>query len=309
MDHGKLSRAMAIALFERAYDRRFVIELEDSMISFMDSGLTSYQLESMNSYFRLLAHQVAEYHGLRHELAKNNDSCVVVFKGESFVRDVNKVPLQKLDPSEAKCDNWSQASSDSEGGEIGQWKGPNKWKPKVPHHHRVKDQVLASQNGLPTTPKKSTVVDDDSPQPHQFETSRYRFRRQQQASPAQGPRRRKSYKNTNTYMGPQMFYQAPPIIPPNFAMPYMLYNSYPMIYMPPENQYSQYPQGPLSMPAGQFNYGPLPEGPLADSSKGGSTLFTGNKLDIEINAPSESTSVGGEEAFNERPRSSYSPFN
>ncbi|SCU92824.1 LANO_0E02234g1_1 [Lachancea nothofagi CBS 11611] len=286
MGNDNLTRAMLVALFERAYDRQFVIELENSLISFIDSGLNSYQLESMNSYYRLLAHQVAEYHGLKHALAKNNDTCVVVFKGEeTFVRDSGKILLQNLDPPHGSLENWSSYPT-----ELFKTKSPH----SVAHKNsslQPQDQSWESQNttpndNLPTTPQKPIAMDDDSPQPHQFETSRYKFSQQ-----SQKPRKRKFIRRSVSYAAPPFYYQPPPLAPPTYPMSYMIYNPYPMMYIPQDHRFPQYQPDLHSMGMNQFNYGPISEVQAFQSSASGSSVFSSKRPEPEHNQSFESASL------------------
>ncbi|EDO15913.1 hypothetical protein Kpol_1019p35, partial [Vanderwaltozyma polyspora DSM 70294] len=93
-----LTPAMLTALFQRPYDRQFVIDLEVSILGFIDSNALSYELKPMNSYYRLLAHQIAEYHNLQHTLARSQDKCLIIFKGEGFKKITNKPLLQHIQP-------------------------------------------------------------------------------------------------------------------------------------------------------------------------------------------------------------------
>ncbi|CAR30117.1 Rbs1p [Lachancea thermotolerans CBS 6340] len=240
---GKLTPALVAALFERAHDKQFIIQLENSMVEFMGSPAEAYQLEPMNSYYRLLAHHVAEYHGLGHSLSRNNDACVVVFKGETFLRDKSIVLLQNLDPScvtnavdTQRSESKQSASKSMIAQETRQVYNSAGLKPLA----AVSEKEGTRTPETPSTPKKPIPIEDDSPQPHQFETSRYRFRQQ-----SEKPRRRKNYKgSTNRTAQPVYF---PP--PPAFPVPYMLYNPYPMMFVPPERQFSQF--APVA-PVGQY---------------------------------------------------------
>lgn len=60
--------------------RAFCLSLEASLVHFAESPTDSFQLPPMSRYHRLLAHQMAEYYGLRHSLGSEG-SCVLVFKG------------------------------------------------------------------------------------------------------------------------------------------------------------------------------------------------------------------------------------
>ncbi|CAI4057179.1 hypothetical protein SKDZ_04G0540 [Saccharomyces kudriavzevii ZP591] len=91
-----LTPAMETGLFQKPQDRIFIIELENSIVSFINSNTESFQLRPMNSYYRLLSHQIAEYHNLNHVLARTQDSCVILFKGENFQKGEGKPLLQEL---------------------------------------------------------------------------------------------------------------------------------------------------------------------------------------------------------------------
>ncbi|CAI4910071.1 ANL_HP_G0186950.mRNA.1.CDS.1 [Saccharomyces cerevisiae] len=98
-----LTPAMETGLFQKPQDRIFIIELENSIVSFINSNTESFQLRPMNSYYRLLSHQIAEYHNLNHVLARTQDSCVILFKGENF---------QKIEGRHLKsCTNKNRKSS------------------------------------------------------------------------------------------------------------------------------------------------------------------------------------------------------
>ncbi|QGN17053.1 r3H_encore_like protein [Kluyveromyces marxianus] len=98
MEELKVTPALLIALFQKPQDRVFLIELENSIIDFVGSSAYTYQLKPMNSYYRLLSHQVAEYHGLQHTVSKDNDKCVIVYKQSDYEPKTNLVLLQQLEP-------------------------------------------------------------------------------------------------------------------------------------------------------------------------------------------------------------------
>lgn len=94
-----LTPAMLTALFKRPHDRQFVIDMESSVLNFIDSSQNSLELRPMNSYYRLLSHQIAEYHHLRHVIARNNESCVILFKVEETQKHRGQKPMLKdLEP-------------------------------------------------------------------------------------------------------------------------------------------------------------------------------------------------------------------
>ncbi|CDO95578.1 unnamed protein product [Kluyveromyces dobzhanskii CBS 2104] len=94
----KVTPALLIALFQKPQDRVFLIDLENSVLDFVESSAYTYQLKPMNSYYRLLSHQVAEYHGLQHTVSKDNDKCVIVFKQNDYEPNSRLVLLQQLEP-------------------------------------------------------------------------------------------------------------------------------------------------------------------------------------------------------------------
>lgn len=98
MEELKVTPALLIALFQKPQDRVFLIDLENSVLDFVESSAYTYQLKPMNSYYRLLSHQVAEYHGLQHTVSKDNDKCVIVYKQNDYEPNANLILLQELEP-------------------------------------------------------------------------------------------------------------------------------------------------------------------------------------------------------------------
>ncbi|SCU99182.1 LAFA_0G22474g1_1 [Lachancea sp. 'fantastica'] len=278
-----LTKAMSVALFERSYDRQFVIDLENSLVSFMESEHVSYQLAPMNSYYRLLAHQLAEYHGLKHALAKNYDTCVVVFKGESFSRSLDIPLLQHLDLGN---ELYRHRIREVEGSrKLGS--GPV----QTTHSNANNVRVLATQKRAnhtasakidgPTTPQKSRIAaideEDDSPQPRQFETSRYSFEQQAETH----RQKRRSHKKSHSLTTPPIYSQPMAAPPPlfNIPIPYMMYNPYAMMYIPPEHQFPPYYQGPNALHMSPYaNYNSAVEPPrILESSRSDNSVFSGRK--------------------------------
>lgn len=231
-DDSRLSPAMRTALFQKPHDRQFIIDLENSILSFMESNAESYQLRPMNSYYRLLSHQVAEFHDLKHALARAHDNSVVIFKGDQFKKGQNRQLLQELVPVPAEFEESSELIS------------PNDTNMKSGRRYRI----LKREDGLEVcttppseedrdfntnsqsdandseaylelkkiererqyeqrkqeifdTPKKNEVVsgkdgDGSSPQPSEFETSRYHFNQIDSSPPPQQPHNRRR-KNNN----------------------------------------------------------------------------------------------------------------
>ncbi|AAS52017.1 ADR097Wp [Eremothecium gossypii ATCC 10895] len=105
-DTSKLMPALLVALFQKPQDRQFVIALENELLRFVESPSMSYQLQPMNSYYRLLSHQVADYHGLSHVVSREQELCVVVYKEANAkadkgrgARGSQRTLLQELEPS------------------------------------------------------------------------------------------------------------------------------------------------------------------------------------------------------------------
>lgn len=302
-DYYGLTPAMIAALFHKPNDRQFIIAMENSIISFVNSNADSYELSPMNSYFRLLSHQIAEYHNLKHALARSHDNCVVIFKGHGFAQIENKPPLQTLAPppialaqeleqQEAYLENDFKNKHTKKYRILRRSLVDHTSKPTIVaarEENEGKESSLGSVNSDATleerreekerqyelrkqeifeTPKKigsedSLVKDPESnsPQPHQFETSRYRLSNVDSQSPPQlryNRRRRVSNYNNNksnnynsdndgTYYNSQKqkhIYDNNNTFPNNVA-------SYPMM-----SPYMMYP--PPSMTSGSSTPGQIP---------------------------------------------------
>ncbi|CCE61393.1 hypothetical protein TPHA_0A03160 [Tetrapisispora phaffii CBS 4417] len=96
-----LSTVLSIALFQKPYDRHFILYMENSILNFLNSRAQSMELEPMNSYYRLLSYQVADYHNLKHNLLSNNNS-IIVYKSDKLVLNNVNPLLQHLEPSMIK---------------------------------------------------------------------------------------------------------------------------------------------------------------------------------------------------------------
>lgn len=104
--HPIISQVLKNALYS-GKDRMFILSLEQDLISFINSNVDSYLLRPMNSYYRLLTHQTAEYYALGHSL-HNDGISILVFK--NFGVDITlpvllasvpydySIPLQSLHP-------------------------------------------------------------------------------------------------------------------------------------------------------------------------------------------------------------------
>lgn len=73
-----VSQVLKNALYS-AKDRMFILSLEQDLLQFISSNTDSYLLRPMNSYYRLLTHQTAEYYSLGHSL-HNDAKSILVFK-------------------------------------------------------------------------------------------------------------------------------------------------------------------------------------------------------------------------------------
>lgn len=93
----ELSPALLIALFKKPNDRMFVLQLESSIVTFINSDDQTFTLNPMNSYFRLLSHQVAAYHNLKHTFSRSNDNkSILLYKGTAGQKSVRLPLLQDL---------------------------------------------------------------------------------------------------------------------------------------------------------------------------------------------------------------------
>lgn len=220
-----LTPAMMTALFHKPHDRQFVIELENSITSFINSNAESYELRPMNSYYRLLSHQVAEYHNLKHTLARARDNCVIIFKGDGFENMQGKPFLQNLHPmglvsygrTDATATNTNsnkryrilkrrddQNNLDKNGGNSNDnndiikfqeeqkkdTRGNNddtrvslerqRMEKEIQYEQRKQEIFSAPKFGdddhdNDSDNEETGTLDNSSPQPHKFETSRYKF--------------------------------------------------------------------------------------------------------------------------------------
>lgn len=266
MDDLKLTPVLLIALFQKPHDRHFIVELENGIVSFMNSDLEFYELKPMNSYYRLLSHQIAEYHGLKHTLAKANNNCLVIYKGDSFVRDQSKALLQCLEPhrmyqyptyypqidagmekpkkqhykllkrenSTASLPTPPETNSSSSSVDTDLYGLQQQRQVKEKEYQQVKSELFKKQE--PTTPQKkkndNIALQDDSPQPHQFETSRFQFNKPPQC---------KFRKKKHTYRKPSTGHYSVPFQQPQYPVPYMMYNPYVMMYPMQVNGQPSYP--------------------------------------------------------------------
>lgn len=315
-----LTPAMHTALFHKPHDRQFVVELEDAIVSFIESNAESYELRPMNSYYRLLSHQIAEYHNLKHALARTHDNCVIIFKGEAFERRSERPLLQQLQPMlmasptleplvpmipsqeikngkkykilkrrEEQDGATTSLTMDDKDSTIELQSYPNDSETTLEQqrierekqYEQRKQEIFDSnkKDGQDIPPEKDG--EGNSPQPYQFETSRYRFNQVDSQPPPQAPRfnnrrkkishynennnnnndRKKAYHSDSMvghnnvgmpatpYNLPYMMYPAP-LIPPNSSNP----AQYPLMYPTP------FPMEGNNGYVPQFMYQPIPAG-------------------------------------------------
>lgn len=325
-----LSPAMRTALFHKPHDRQFIVDLENSILSFIESNAESYQLRPMNSYYRLLSHQIAEFHGLKHALARAHDNCVIIFKGDQFRATKGGRLLQHLGPASPKSDESSKSSSPVGGSQNPDAKSGRRYRilkrqgdlqdcvtpPSEEDceldtnaQNDANDSVANLENQkiererryeqrkqeIFDTPKKDQATsekdkDGTSPQPSEFETSRYQFHQIDSSPPPQqrnNNRRRRinnsgatkdraaSYYNENrfgyndfssnlpvSYNAGYMIYPTPPMGPGGLSstqFPMMYPTPFPMDsgngYIP---QYMYQPMGESGDPKGAGAGGFMP---------------------------------------------------
>ncbi|ODQ78527.1 hypothetical protein BABINDRAFT_162733 [Babjeviella inositovora NRRL Y-12698] len=73
-----ITKSLYTALWKPS-DRMFCLRLERDLLQFIESKTDSYKLQAMNSYYRLLAHQVADYYKLGHSIS-SDALAILVFK-------------------------------------------------------------------------------------------------------------------------------------------------------------------------------------------------------------------------------------
>lgn len=78
-------------------DRFFILRLERDLRSFISSETVSWRLQPLNSYYRLLVHQIAAYYAMGHILLKDGASMVIFKENTSIVNGNN---ISKTDPSD-----------------------------------------------------------------------------------------------------------------------------------------------------------------------------------------------------------------
>lgn len=89
--------SLLIALFRKPNDRMFITQLEQSIIRFINSENQTLNINPVNSYYRLISYQVADYHDLRHTVSRSKDSCnIVLFKGSMTQKMIDDPLLREL---------------------------------------------------------------------------------------------------------------------------------------------------------------------------------------------------------------------
>lgn len=350
MENLKVTAALLVALFQKPHDRLFLMELENDILDFIGSSAYTYQLKPMNSYYRLLSHQVAEYHGLQHTVSKDDDKCVIVYKQNNFRPNKGLILLQHLEPqvmyqfppeyfalaSMAAANNnqhtmqknirnrtrINSRSSQGDGIDDSQdrkkvviLKRESRTKPEnevilkeseenelpdqeieqscisIPNleerrrlreeqYNQEKEKIFSSSPSSstsistpPSTPmqgkKFDTAGDDDSPQPHQFETSRFKFNRQNEMKQFRRPKFQGYNKKSFNSNGHHVANVSPMSIPihPYYPMQSQInhMNSAPIPYgypMIPPMDYLYYPMGAPTIGAGQVMVSSQPVYPI-----------------------------------------------
>lgn len=226
-----ITRSLADALFNTK-DRPFVVDLERLLVHFISSNVNLYRLSPMNLYCRLLAHQIAEYHGLKHILANDRES-VVVFKtftppgqlGES-VTEQKPLLADLAIPNGTLTEKWTA-------------KGPYQgYKPHNRHHQRRREDKKGSDSDSETS--SAELPERDGKQKH-----RKLYRHKKYGGPP-GP------------ASPGVLPGAMPgVIPGGAGLPAGVAAPYAMPY--PMAPYGFIPQRPIPMPIpmlSQFAYPP-----------------------------------------------------
>ncbi|AOA61042.1 hypothetical protein PP7435_CHR1-0624 [Komagataella phaffii CBS 7435] len=83
----EITPILYVSLFnENPNDRFFILKLEKDIVDFINTpAVESWKLNPLNSYYRLLTHQIAGYYNLGHILSKDGSSMVIFKKNTSKV--------------------------------------------------------------------------------------------------------------------------------------------------------------------------------------------------------------------------------
>lgn len=119
-NHDEIDPVILSALFD-VRNRMFVLRLEQTMCNFIKSPQTEMDLDPMNSFYRLVAHKVADYYGLGH-LSNNDSASVTLFKEKEVrlpsVRLSNIRPPVKSQDGESGSEGTSQVPSSPSSGQV-----------------------------------------------------------------------------------------------------------------------------------------------------------------------------------------------
>lgn len=86
-------------------DRMFALRLEHDITCFLDSTHDSIELKPMNSYYRLLSHQVSDYYQLGHIVSPNGATVILFKTSKTKPSNVKRIQgLSKLVPKEDFAD-------------------------------------------------------------------------------------------------------------------------------------------------------------------------------------------------------------
>lgn len=211
-----LSPAVLNALFNKPYDRDFIINIEATIINFIkDENSYELKLDPMNSYYRLLSHQIAQYHNLKHILKKvSTDLLFLILLKDSCNDCTVTLPLLKDIPSQSNAQNnnnnkakkiklLKRANSNIDNSNEIETHAPvpiditkditdtnttvtsssvsnndsyedleAKRLEKEKNYEKLKQQIYLENNNNSSNPNLITHI--DSPQPLDFETSKYK---------------------------------------------------------------------------------------------------------------------------------------
>ncbi len=100
-------------------DRIFVLRLEKELILFINTDVPSLELKQMNSYYRLLSHQVADYYRLGHVVSSSGNT-VIVYKTPNSKVDLAAIPklanvITKYIPNDVNSTSSSNNTSSTSG--------------------------------------------------------------------------------------------------------------------------------------------------------------------------------------------------
>uniref|UniRef100_A0A060T353 ARAD1C29568p n=1 Tax=Blastobotrys adeninivorans TaxID=409370 RepID=A0A060T353_BLAAD len=166
-NHDEIDPVILSALFD-VRNRMFVLRLEQSMCNFIKSSQTEMDLDPMNSFYRLVAHKVADYYGLGH-LSNNDAASVTLFKEKEVrlpsVRLGNIRPPVKSQDGESGSEGTSQVPSSPSSGQA---TPTTRRRPKLLTKGQIVEGLAAmriSQDQAPASSEASTRPSLERPSP------------------------------------------------------------------------------------------------------------------------------------------------